>query len=432
MRNYSTSLPVILRNLALISLIACGMLSIIASGGGGGEVIDLVPDPEFPFIVNEGVDTGDMNGDGLTDIVVAGRFVPPDGPVTGHIDIFSQDMSSPGSFLAPQRHPTNALPVRVKLADLNGDLLLDAVATTFIEDSKGTSFEVLLHDPMDIGQLSAPNTFTTVTRPIEIATGDIDRDGFVDIAIAGENSVAWHRQQANGSFGNQQVIGQGDTTLALDDLNADGLLDVVTQVDPGGTNSDVLIYVQPSGMTGVFNPPQSVRVDGALWMLATGDLNSDGRVDIGAAGFDIVGADFEIFGIWYPVLQTSPNPLSFTVQPHLESPRDSMSKVIAIGDLNGDGRSDVVIGINRLGDASSVEVFLQTNTAGVFRSDAEYPLPDDQAVVAPSLFAVVIADLNGDLLPDIAVTTGELFVLFQETGSPGNFGAAVRIAGMLP
>jgi len=134
------------------------------------------------------------------------------------------------------------------------------------------------------------------------------------------------------------------------------------------------------------------------------------------------------------VLQTSSNPLSFTVQPRLESPLESTSRVIAIGDLNGDGRSDVVIGINRGGNArSSVEVFLQTNTAGVFRSDADYSLPDDQAIVVPpNMTGVAIADLNGDLLPDIAVTTNELFVLFQETGTPGSFGAAVRIADSSP
>ncbi len=326
--------------------------------------------------------------------------------------------------------------MRVKLADLNGDLLLDAIATTFTEDSNGTSFEVLLHDAMNIGQLSAPNTFTTVTGPIEIATGDIDRDGFVDIAIAGRDSVAWHRQQANGSFGGQQVIGQGESTLALDDLNADGLLDVVTQVDGPSADSDVLIYVQPSGMTGVFNPPQSVRVDGALWWtIATGDLNGDGRVDIGAAGFTLTDNLENPFGFWYPVLQTSPNPLSFAAQPRLQSRFDSNATVIVIGDLNGDGRSDVVIGLDPLGtdSGSSVEVFLQTNTAGVFRSDADYPLPDDdRAVGSADVDDVAIADLNGDLLPDIAVTTGELFVLFQDTGSPGSFGAAVRIADMLP
>ena len=413
------------------------MAALMAACGGGGDVIDVFPPPENPLLVNRGVDTGDMDGDGLTDIVVAGQIVLPDGPSTGHIDIFFQDISSPGSFLAPQRHPISALPVRLKLADLNGDLLLDAIATTFTEDSNGTSFEVLLHDAMNIGQLSAPNTFTTVTGPIEIATGDIDRDGFVDIAIAGRDSVAWHRQQANGSFGSQQVIGQGESTLALDDLNADGLLDVVTQVDGPSTDSDVLTYVQSSGMPGVFNPPQSVRVDGFLRMLATGDLNGDGRVDVGVAGVDSLQVDdfeFEDFGIWYPVLQTSSNPLSFTVQPRLESPLESTSRVIAIGDLNGDGRSDVVIGINRGGNArSSVEVFLQTNTAGVFRSDADYSLPDDQAIVVPpNMTGVAIADLNGDLLPDIAVTTNELFVLFQETGTPGSFGAAVRIADSSP
>jgi len=397
-----------------------------AGCSGSGEVIDLVPDPEFPYIRNLGADVGDMDGDGLTDIVVAGRVVSPDSPTTGHIDVLLQDIRSPGTFLAPQRYPVSALPRQVKLADLNGDLLLDAIATNKFS---AKSFDLLLHDPLNVGQLGAATVFTTVSEPDGIATGDIDRDGFVDIVVAGEQSVAWHRQQANGSFSTREVIGTGVDTLALADLDGDGLLDVVTQ--DGNANGHLLTYLQMSAMTGVFKPPRSVRVGASLQRLAMGDLNRDGQVDIAVAGFDM-NSSFESFGVWYPVLQTSPNPPTFTPQPRYVT-ASSWTRAIAIGDVNGDGRSDVVTGNwNGAGERSSVEVFLQTNVPGMFRSDAVYLLPAGQETATRSMHTVSIADLNGDLLPDIAVSNDEVFVLFQKQGDPGSFGGPKLVAGSQP
>jgi len=45
------------------------------------------------------------------------------------------------------------------------------------------------------------------------------------------------------------------------------------------------------------------------------------------------------------------------------------------------------------------------------------------------MFAVRLADLNDDGLLDIAVSTYELFVMFQNASAPGTFLAPTRIAG---
>lgn len=43
-----------------------------------------------------------------------------------------------------------------------------------------------------------------------------------------------------------------------------------------------------------------------------------------------------------------------------------------------------------------------------------------------------MVDLNGDVLPDIAVSNGEVFVLFQRQGAPGSFDEPVLVAGWEP
>jgi len=404
------------------------VIFIAACGGGGGEVIDLVPDPEEPFLRSTGLDTGDMDGDGLTDIVVAGRVVSPDSPTTGHIDVLLQDIGSPGTFLTPQRYPTSALPRQMKLADVNGDSLPDVIATNRFSEK---SFDLLLHDPLNVGQLGASTDYTTVSEPNHIATGDIDKDGFVDIIIAGEQSVAWHPQQANGSFSTRETIGTGVDTLVVEDLDGNGLLDVVTQ--DNNLDGDLLFYLQSSTMPGVFNPPQSVRLGSPLHMLALGDLNRDGRTDIAAASGDVKDiANF--FGVWYPVPQTSSNPLTFTPLPRLGTASDFDTYTIDIVDLNGNGRADVVVGnFNGAGERSSVQVFLQTTVPGQFLSDANYLLPaNTEPHIRNDMHAVSIADLNGDLLPDIAVSNNRVYVLFQDQGVPGRFGDPVLVLGAQP
>jgi hypothetical protein len=409
-----------------MQILFLGAFAAACSGGGGGEVIDVIPDPEEPFITNFGLDTGDIDGDGLTDIVVAVRLVDPEAPTTGHIDVHLQNLRNPGKFLEPQRHPVDTLPRYLEVADLNGDLALDVIATSTFS---GNNFIVLLHDRMNPGEFVSADTYPTISVPREIAVGDIDMDGFIDIAIAGEQSIVWHQQRTDGSFAGQQRIGLGATTLDLGDLDGDGLLDVVTQDDSVGGN--LLYYLQRSNVTGSFHSAETISLVSRPDHVAIADLNGDRLLDIAAAGND-VNDQFEFFPVFYVVPQRSANPPTFTRDPLYRTNGQSIGELFDIGDVNGDGKPDVVIGHFRGGGGrSGVEVLLQTETPGQFRKDSVMSIPKDQTLYMPGMHAIRIADLNGDLLPDIAVSTDEVFVLFQEPGTPGRFGPPQRIAGQL-
>ncbi len=102
--------------------------------------------------------------------------------------------------------------------------------------------------------------------------------------------------------------------------------------------------------------------------------------------------------------------------------------VIEIADLNGDGRDDVVTGAGTGNTPQSVQVYLQSGS-GTFGPVTGYILPDS-GINIPTLevYAVSAMDLNGDLLPDLAVGSDELFVLFQNPGAPGTFNSPIRLA----
>jgi hypothetical protein len=277
-------------------------------------------------------------------------------------------------------------------------------------------FDVLINNPVNPGELGPEETYTTVFEPGQVATGDIDLDGDIDIAVGGESAVAWHAQAPGLDFSARNNLGLGSNTVALIDFDQNGLLDIATHDDT--VDSNVLVYTQPTNLPGTFNSPIEIPTDIAITTLAAGDLNEDNRPDIAAARFP---------DNWYRVLQTSMQPLTFVLrQPRLEA-QTSFSVAPIITDLDGDQKEDVVIP-----DDGRVTVFLQGNVPGEYSSTDTYTLPPTSLFSSNRLEGLAVADLNGDLLPDIAVSNDEVLVLFQRPGAPGTFRPAVLILGTEP
>jgi hypothetical protein len=97
---------------------------------------------------------------------------------------------------------------------------------------------------------------------------------------------------------------------------------------------------------------------------------------------------------------------------------------VAVADLNGDGRPDIVVASLDPDFTGGVSVLLQNAApaqAGTFGTATVY------AGMGQPL-SVAIADLNGDGHPDIAVADGtSATVLLQNASMPGTFASAVQV-----
>lgn len=280
------------------------------------------------------VQVGDLNGDGRDDVAV--------GELGCGIEVFLQNASGQ---LVSSHFLNSPASYIVLIRDMNGDGRLDLVGL-------GTSSEIAVWLQEASGNIGAPRSFSIgSSQPMDLDTGDVDGDGRTDIVVLHSSStVTALKQQVDGSFANPTAhpfSGAPLDALAVGDINGDGRDDVVVTRwwnEPPGVllqNANGALVAAPS------LPGAGQYVSTAVEIV---DINGDGRKDIvtrGESGF----------GVSIQQASGAPGPLQ---QLHSSSSAASFNpQSLAIGDINGDGRPDLVssgitVALNR-GDAMGVQ-----------------------------------------------------------------------------
>jgi hypothetical protein len=179
-----------------------------------------------------------------------------------------------GGFAAPVVYATPATPLDIAIADFNNDNRLDLVVTT----SAGVG---ILRQQND-GTFASPAALYQAGPSInDVKTGDFNRDGKADVVVL--NSTA-----SNGQF--HTLLGNGNGTLrtavpyvaggfcvtpAVDDFNADGILDIAIT---NYSHANVSIFL--GNGNGTFQNARTTPTAVALYSIGTGDFDGDGRLDI--------------------------------------------------------------------------------------------------------------------------------------------------------
>jgi uncharacterized protein (TIGR03437 family) len=331
---------------------------------------------------------GDFNGDGKIDAILNDKF-------GGNLYLFAG--SGQGAFQAPvtisalSAGGTQTGPSGAVSGDFNGDGKLDLAVT---EEFTG-KVAVLLNSATGL-QLSG--TFpSNGAAPGGIVAADFNGDGKLDLAVV--NAPSDDRATAgnltvflgggNGAFQLARTYSAGSlpTGVAVADLNGDGKPDLVVtdRSDPFVTpRAAGAVYVFLNDGKGGFQTPLKLATGAYPFSVSVGDLNGDGKPDLVVASEDAsVRYTLAIF------LGTG----SGGFQPATLVSTSYGPSGIAIQDFNGDGKADLVVS-HCCGDTDMT--YLQGNGDGTF-------VPEVHFNGGGNSFAVAVSDLNGDGKPDLLI-----------------------------
>ena len=327
----------------------------------------VVSGPPLNFIggMPTGVAIADLNGDGQ-----------PDAVVTGASNDVVVMLSQAGVFRSPVGYslPNSPSPQAVAIGDLNGDGKLDVVTAN--EDG---SVSALLGN--GDGTLQQAGSTSANLGPTALALADFNGDGKLDAAVASygtgaanyvDGGVAILRGNGDGTFQAPSMLsanGLHGAAVSAQDLNGDGIPDIAAvMVGSSGTPATLAIFLGQQG--GMFGPVRTfvlktlTRSESAI---VIGDFNGDGKPDI--AAYSNYGTQIDVMlGDGTGAFKEAPNPPITNVANNAR---------LALGDINGDGKQDLV----------TPDSFLLGNGDGTFQAEQQYLASPSATSVATTKFS---------------------------------------------
>lgn len=355
------------------------------------------------------VTAGDLNGDGLADIVGLDAGA-------GTIAVWLAHADGSVGTATTYALPGNAGEAAV-MADFNGDGKLDVLVAS--HDASGQEYVSVFFGNGDgtLGtarsiSISTPSS-TAVgaqTRVTGLVAADLRGTGHPDVVGANGivllNNGSGVFSQAAGAFAPRVATSSSGPTLVAADFNGDGKPDVAV-------NDGHAIQIYLGKGDGTFATGRAYASIPDVGYLSAVDLDGDGNIDlyVGVAGGGyFTGDEFEVSESYALMGNGDGTFQGAQILPFTQTGNN-------VADLNGDGHLDA-IGVNA--DAS-LTVYLGDSTGNFNAGSTITTSPVTIAGTAYTITgidSIAIGDINGDGKPDLAyIATG----FNGPGGTPGVF-----------
>ncbi len=366
-----------------------GRFSITSQLAGGSNLFDLV--------------VCDLDGDGLNDIATTNNV---DGAASATISVFQNVTASNTLVPALSKIWDNDLITgtairNITVGDVNGDGKPDIVAAKggntadriFIFKNVSTPGFINFERPVTV--LISSSGSSSSARRVKVM--DLDKNGKPEIILTDQNLSKVHIFQNRSTKTNilfpvtEKVVidaPSGQPTLGLEtvDLNGDGKPEVVFNSNLGPN-----LYVVPNQSipgTVTMGSPQAYTLPGQLVNLTTADLDGDGDAEIAAT-------DFQSGKLFVLNNTSSAGNISFSSPLVIQTGLALWG--ISAGDINGDGKTDLVLASRNPGQKAMAVI---NETSGSGWAYALHSIGNNTSQIN-----LATADINGDGKPDLAYVT---------------------------
>jgi hypothetical protein len=381
-------------------LVSAGLLvlvgSVQAAGPPRSPAPSFVPGKYRTVKSAESVAIGDLNSDGRPDLVAAHGFSGGEADKLRFLRAVSVLLNrGNGRFSAAHVYPTGKAGDEhgawsVAIGDLNGDGTAD-IATA---NPGGRSVSVLIN--RGDGSFQPSVNYAIDREPWDLAIEDLNDDGKPDVVTANPNTVSVLLNRGDGSLADKLDYPTGRDTwaLAVGDLNGDRKPDLATVSHIPST-----VSVLVNRGDGSFQPSIQYGTGPGPTSLAIADLNGDGEPDVVTANGSSSPAGEDD---WVDTVSVLLNRGGGRFRPRRDYQAPVNDRLefssVAIGDLNGDSKPDVATAD---GNDFAVSALLNKGT-GSFRRRLDYESTDyTNDFLGYGARAIAIGDLNGDRRPDV-------------------------------
>jgi Domain of unknown function (DUF4082)/Bacterial Ig-like domain/FG-GAP-like repeat/FG-GAP repeat len=247
---------------------------------------------------------------------------------------------------------------------------------------------------------------TGYTGGVRVATGDVTGDGVQDVAAVTAGGITAQGLVINGATGSilaNQLLGPttytGPVSVAMGDVNGDRIADIAFGTDENGPRAQVIRggdfrkIADISGLASDFRGGTQIGI---------GDMTGDGRAELvvtatysnGSLVFGYTGASL------VPGMTASPAFTPFTLSGGYVD-----GLFLAVGDVSGDGRADLVLGT----PASATPQVNVYSGYSLAQDDSRSTIATFTPTTASSGTGVRVAarDIDGDGILDILASSGE-------------------------
>ena len=340
----------------------------------------------------------------------------------GKLDLILTDLSSnhvtillgagDGTFPSAKSYAAGPEPIGVAVADFNGDGRPDLVVADNAVDG---DVELLLQSSINgpvfggpgNGALLAAPLYRSGFIPTSLAAGDLNGDGKLDLVTASSSTPA-----PAGLGTGVAILGNGDgsfmgpkiwstspvSSVALGDFNGDGKLDLVETI-PNPGNGNVSVML--GNGDGTFQAAVPYIAGTTPESVAVADLNGDGKLDLVVTNHGSANVSV-LLGNGNGIFQAAVN---------YNTPLDGTADSVVVADFDGDGKPDVAAGISGINE-TTVALFL-----GNGNGTLQPYVPLGSGFHSSGTLHIVAADFDGDHKFDLAATDGNTLSVLLASGA---------------